>query len=54
LTELSSDPASSLAAIAAEVRAINELKPDLDELHVLLADLDAHARELRASWLTAR
>jgi len=54
LTELSSDPASSLAAIAAEVRAINELKPDLDELHVLLADLDAHARELRASWLAAR
>ena len=53
LAELSSDPASSLAAIAAEVRTINELKPDLDELHTLLADLDAHARELRASWLAA-
>jgi hypothetical protein len=54
LTELSSDPASSLAAIAGEVRAINELRPDLQELHGLLDDLDAHARELRASWLAAR
>ena len=48
LTELSSDPASSLAAIAAEVRSINELKPDLEELHGLLDALNAHARELRA------
>ena len=54
LTELSSDPASSLAAIAAEVRSINELKPDLEELHGLLDALNAHARELRASWLAVR
>jgi hypothetical protein len=54
LAELSSDPASSLAEIAAEVRATNELRPDLDELHALLGALDARAREFRASWLAAR
>ncbi len=54
LAELSSDPASSLAEIAAEVRTANELRPDLDELHALLAALAALAREFRASWLAAR
>jgi hypothetical protein len=53
LGELSSDPASSLAEIAAEMRAVNELRPDLEELHALLGDLDAHARELRSSWLAS-
>lgn len=54
LAELSADPESSLAAIAVEAQAINELRPDVEELHALLAQLDAHARELRAAWLTAR
>jgi chromosome segregation ATPase len=52
LAELSSDPASSFAEIAAEARAINEVRPDLEELRELLADLDAHARRLRATWLS--
>jgi chromosome segregation ATPase len=54
LAELSSDPTSSLAEIAAEVRAAGELRPDVAELHTLLTDVDARAREFRASWLTAR
>jgi chromosome segregation ATPase len=54
LAELSTDPESSLADIAAAMRAVNELRPDLDELHGLLDELDAHARELRASWLAVR
>ena len=54
LAELSSDPASSLAEIAAEVRAANELRPDLGELHALLAEVGVIAREFRASWLAAR
>jgi uncharacterized coiled-coil DUF342 family protein len=53
LAELSSDPTSSLAEIAAEVRAADELRPDLDELHALLTELDELAREFRASWLGA-
>jgi chromosome segregation ATPase len=54
LEELSADPESSLAEIAVAMRTINELRPDLDELHALLEGLQAHARELRASWLGAR
>ncbi len=53
LTVLSVDPTSSLADIAAEVRAANEVRPDLDELHALLAELSALARIFRGSWLSA-
>jgi chromosome segregation ATPase len=53
-TELSADAESSLADIAATMRAVNELRPDLEELHALLDGLDAHARELRSAWLAAR
>lgn len=54
LADLSADPTSSLADIAAEVRAANELRPDLDELRALLAELSTLARRSRASWLSAR
>jgi chromosome segregation ATPase len=54
LTELSADPESSLAEIAATMREVNELRPDLEELHSLLDALGAHARELRSAWLAAR
>ena len=54
LTELSADPESSLADIAATMRAVNELRPDLEELHALLDGLAVHARELRSGWLAAR
>jgi pheromone shutdown protein TraB len=53
LGELSGDPDSSLAEIAATMRDVNELRPDLEELHALLDELDAHARALRSAWLTA-
>jgi hypothetical protein len=51
LVELGSDEASSLVEIAACLRRVNELRPDLGELDSLLADLEARAREFRASWL---
>jgi replication-associated recombination protein RarA len=51
LAQLASDPASSLAAIAAAVRRVNELRPELEELQMLLRDLDERARTLRAAWL---
>jgi hypothetical protein len=54
LAELSADPESSLAEIAGEVRSANEARPDLDELRALLADLDARAREFRATWVATR
>jgi hypothetical protein len=52
LGELSADPTSSLADIAAAFRRVNELRPDLDELQALLAQVEAHAREFRAGWLS--
>jgi chromosome segregation ATPase len=54
LAELSSDPASSFTEIAAEMRAVDEVRPDLDELRALLAELGELAREFRASWLSGR
>ena len=51
LEALSSDPASSLVEIAAALREVNELRPDLDELEDLLGDLQARAREFRARWV---
>ena len=54
LAELGADPASSLVEIAAGVRAVSELRPDLDELETLLAELQARARESRAGWMSTR
>jgi sirohydrochlorin ferrochelatase len=51
LAELGSDPASSLAEIAATFRVVNELRPDLEELHALLAELQGRARAFRAAWV---
>lgn len=53
LGELTADPASSLAEIAATLRDVNEVRPDLEELEELLDELDRRARELRGAWLAA-
>ena len=53
LGDLAADPASSLSAIASTLRAVNELRPDVEELETLLAGLEGRARELRGSWLSA-
>jgi hypothetical protein len=52
LAELASDPTSSLAEMAATLRGVHDLGPDLIELEELLSELEQRARELRASWLT--
>jgi chromosome segregation ATPase len=51
LSELAADPASALTEIAAALRDVNELRPDLGELDALLARLQERAREFRAAWL---
>ncbi|HSC90134.1 MAG TPA: hypothetical protein VLB86_00620 [Gaiellaceae bacterium] len=53
LGELSSDPASSLSEIAATLRDVNRLRPDVEELGELLEELEGRARALRAAWLSA-
>jgi sirohydrochlorin ferrochelatase len=52
LAELSSDPVSSLVEVAEALRAVNELRPDLEELEDLLDGLTRRAREFRVSWLS--
>jgi hypothetical protein len=51
LAELDSDPESSITDLAAAVRRVNELRPDLAELTELLRELEARARSYRAAWL---
>jgi chromosome segregation ATPase len=53
LTRLSGDPAAPFTELAAALRRVNELRPDLEELRRMLDELDAQARELRASWVSA-
>jgi transposase len=53
LDELSADPASSLIELADAYRTVTEIRPDLDELRSLLAELETRARSFRASWLGA-
>lgn len=53
LRELMSDPASSLAAIADELRQVDSLRRELAETRALIDRLDEHARDLRSVWVTA-
>ena len=54
LARLTSNDASSLAQIAAELRRIDTLRPHLTEVRSLLADLEDRARELRTKWLLSQ
>ncbi|MEN3336354.1 MAG: hypothetical protein V7647_30 [Acidobacteriota bacterium] len=54
LRRLTANPSSSLAQIAAELRRVEKLRPQLEEVRLLLADLDERARELRTQWLLAQ
>ncbi len=51
LTELNADPASPLAAIAAEVRRVDALSHELQEARRLITGLERRTRELRTAWL---
>ena len=54
LRRLTASPASSLAQIASELRRVEKLRPQLDEVRSLLADLEARTRELRTEWLLSQ
>jgi hypothetical protein len=51
LLDLTADTASSLTEIAAELRRVETLRPELIELTSLQTELDRRARELRTEWL---
>ena len=54
LQRLNANPASSLAQIASELRRVEKLRPQLDEVRSLLGDLENRARELRTEWLLSQ
>jgi hypothetical protein len=51
IDELAGADGPPLSEIATELRRIEALRPELDEMRSLLADLETRARELRTSWL---
>ena len=52
LAELDADPASSLAGIAAELRRVETLSREREEIRRLSDGLERRTRELRTAWLT--
>ena len=54
IRRLSANPASSLAQIASELKRVERLRPQLNEVRTLLGDLETRARELRTEWLLSQ
>jgi chromosome segregation ATPase len=54
LQRLNQNPASSLATIASELRRVETLRPQLNEVRNLLAELEHRARQVRTEWLLAQ
>jgi hypothetical protein len=51
LQGLTDEPAPQLAEVTAELRRLERLHPQLEEVQGLLTDLEQRARQLRASWI---
>jgi len=54
IRRLTANPASSLAQIAGELRRVENLRPQLNEVRSLLTGLESRARELRTEWLLSQ
>ena len=54
IRRLNQNPASSLAQIAAELKRVERLRPQLNEVRTLLADLEQRARQVRTQWLLSQ
>jgi DNA-binding ferritin-like protein len=54
LRRLNANPASSLSQIAGELRRVEKLRPQLNEVRTLLADLEQRARQVRTEWLLSQ
>jgi hypothetical protein len=54
IRRLNQNPASSLAQIASELRRVEQLRPQLNEVRRLRADLEARARQVRTEWLLSQ
>jgi hypothetical protein len=54
IRRLNQNPASSLAQLASELRRVEQLRPQLNEVRSLLAELEQRAREVRTQWLLSQ
>lgn len=54
IRRLNENPASSLAQIASELRRVEQLRPQLNEVRALLAELEQRARQVRTAWLLSQ
>jgi hypothetical protein len=54
LRRLNQNPGSSLAQIAAELRSVEQLRPQLNEVRTLIGELERRAREVRTEWLLSQ
>ncbi len=53
LAKLTAQPSSPITRIAEELRRVEGLRPELEDVRELLSELDSRARELRTAWLRA-
>jgi chromosome segregation ATPase len=54
IRRLNQSPSSSLAQIASELRRVEQLRPQLNQVRDLLADLEKRARQVRTAWLLSQ
>ena len=54
IRRLNQNPASSLAQLASELRRVEQLRPQLNEVRELLADLEERSRQVRTAWLLSQ
>ena len=54
IRRLNANPASSLAQLAGELRRVERLRPQLEEVRSLVTDLEGRARRLRTEWLLSQ
>jgi chromosome segregation ATPase len=54
IRRLNENPGSSLAQIASELRRVEQLRPQLNEVRALRAELEQRARQVRTAWLLSQ
>jgi len=54
IRRLNQNPASSLAQIAGELKRVEKLRPQLDEVRGLIVELEQRSRQVRTEWLLSQ
>src|SRR5215204_5775575 len=54
LRRLNANPGSSLAQIASELKRVEKLRPQLNEVRTLIGELEQRTRQVRTEWLLSQ